>query len=54
MGLVLQMGIFLYGFIMELLLIVPSVAGAIASYLYFCKVKYEKLCAAVIAIVSGW
>ena len=95
MGLVLQMGIFLYGFIMALkgmlspkksgvvmllffvsvcladsnhvfgstgwqiafmalLLIVPSVAGAIASYLYFCKVKYEKLCAAVIVIVSGW
>lgn len=95
LGLLLQMGIFLYGFIMALkgtlspkksgtimmlffasvcladsnhvtgsagwrmtfyvlLLIVPGVAGAIASYLYFCKVKYEKLCAAVVVIVSGW
>lgn len=35
-----------------LLLILPSVAGTMASYLYFCKANYERVCETIITISS--
>lgn len=37
-----------------LLIILPSVIGAVSSYLFFCKNKYTKICSLAIAIVSSF
>jgi transcriptional regulator with XRE-family HTH domain len=40
--------------VMALLLVVPSVIGAIASYLFFCKEKYTKCSGIAIVTVCAW